>query len=77
MAKEPPPAWPDAESIAEQQSLWGPSQARSIFCSENFKSPVPTMPDAIEPYDDWVKMINGYDAAITTSQRPKRPTTSR
>ena len=64
MAQEPPPAWPDAETIAGQQSLWGPCQARSIFYSGDFKSPVPTMPDAIETYDDWIKMINGYDAAI-------------
>jgi choline-sulfatase len=61
---EPPPAWPDAEAIAEQQSCSGPFTAPELFPWRGQGSPVPSMPEAIRNVDDWKRFVDGYDAAI-------------
>jgi arylsulfatase A-like enzyme len=60
----PPPAWPDAATIARDQANPGPFTARNFFTTGN-PSPFPvTMPDAVATRADFERLINGYDACL-------------
>jgi len=62
-AGDPPPAWPDAAAIEEQQATCGPFTARELFPGQD-KSPLASMPDRIASVDDWRHFCDGYDASI-------------
>jgi len=64
---EPPPEWPDEETIRRQyESFYGPRTARDLYTGarDEDKSPVGCMPDHVSNRDDFVKLINSYDATI-------------
>ncbi len=58
------PPWPDADTLAVQQTAdYGPCTPTELW--RDFEtSPVATMPDAIANIDDLHKMIDGYDGTI-------------
>ncbi|MHB0876010.1 MAG: sulfatase family protein [Anaerolineae bacterium] len=67
---QPPPAWPDQETISRQQTLYGPRTPVDLYTGyENasgggYARPVSYMPDAIRTVDDFRMLIDGYDASI-------------
>ena len=67
---QPAPAWPDQETIARHQSFYGPRSAVDLYTGyegspgKGLSRPVPYMPDAIRTRDDFVMLIDAYDAAI-------------
>jgi arylsulfatase A-like enzyme len=64
---DPPPDWPDEETIRRQyESFYGPRTARDLYTGarDEDKSPYACMPDHVSNRDDFVKLINSYDATI-------------
>jgi choline-sulfatase len=68
MFRHPAPEWPDERTIREQQSLTGVRTPRTLWTPgespDGYRSPVPTMPDAITSRRDFEHLMNGYDGAI-------------
>lgn len=67
---EPPPAWPDQDTIDRQQTMYGPRTARDLYtgyesrATGGYQRPVEYMPDAIRCVDDLKQLIDGYDGSI-------------
>jgi choline-sulfatase len=68
---QPAPAWPDQETLDRHQSFYGPRSAVDLYTGyegreskKGLSRPVPYMPDAIRTRDDFMLLIDSYDAAI-------------
>jgi len=64
---EPPPDWPDEETIRyNYENIYGPRSGRDLYTGYPNEDgrPVLSMPDRIATRDDFVELINGYDATI-------------
>lgn len=65
-ASGPAPAWPDAETIAAHQELYGAATAQDLHGAYGHPSPNPDItPHAITNRGDFEQLINGYDGAIS------------
>jgi arylsulfatase A-like enzyme len=65
-ADEPPPDWPDAETIRRHyERHYGPRSARDLWGTDNWwRDQCPWMPTEIANRDDFKRLIDGYDATI-------------
>jgi arylsulfatase A-like enzyme len=63
-ANDPPPAWPDAETVKRHREIAGPFTASELFPWGPGRSPVSTMPDEIAGRADFKRFVDGYDGAI-------------
>lgn len=62
----PAPEWPDAETIAAHQDLYGAATAQDLHGAYGDPSPNPEItPHAITDRADFEQLINGYDGAIS------------
>lgn len=64
---DPPPDWPGEDTVRYQyENTYGPRTARDLYTGYPNEDgrPVPYMPDGIAGRDDFVRLINGYDATI-------------
>jgi arylsulfatase A-like enzyme len=67
---QPAPEWPDQDTIERQQSLYGPRTAVDLYTGyegrnrDGMSRPVPYMPDAIRTREDFILLVDAYDAAI-------------
>jgi arylsulfatase A-like enzyme len=67
---QPGPDWPDQDTIERQQSFYGPRSAVDLYTGyerwlgDGHSRPVSYMPDAIRTREDFILLVDGYDAAI-------------
>jgi arylsulfatase A-like enzyme len=64
---EPAPDWPDEETIRRHYgSVYGPRTARDLFTGypDEDSSPVGYMPSHVASREDFVRLVNAYDATI-------------
>lgn len=66
-ASGPPPAWPDQGAIDGHAEVYGPRSALDFMYSDGlFEARMPyNFPQSIRTRDDFVRLINGYDGAIS------------
>ena len=68
--EDPPPNWPDQETIDAHQAIYGPRTARDLYANYEsqptggYRAPVACMPDAISTVADFRMLIDGYDGSI-------------
>jgi len=65
-ADEPPPDWPDHETIDRHQEMYGPRTARDLYTGyrDENKRPISYMPDGIQTVEDFKLLIDGYDGSL-------------